>query len=47
MIGIMVERHRLDPDRAFAFLVRTSQASNTKLHQAAAGVVADAAVKAR
>jgi hypothetical protein len=46
-IGIVIERYRLDPDQAFAFLVRTSQASNIKLHQVAAGIVAEAAAKAQ
>lgn len=46
-IGIVMERYQLDQDRAFAFLVRTSQAGNIKLHQVAAGVVADVAAKAR
>jgi GAF domain-containing protein len=45
-VGIILERYRLDSDRAFAFLVRTSQASNIKLHQVATGIVAEAASKA-
>jgi GAF domain-containing protein len=46
-IGIVMERYQLDPDRAFAFLVRTSQAGNIKLHRVAAGIVAEVAGKAR
>ncbi|WBQ03494.1 GAF and ANTAR domain-containing protein [Kribbella sp. CA-293567] len=38
-VGIIMERYRLDPDRAFAFLVRTSQAANTKLHHVAAALI--------
>ncbi|HEY3559455.1 MAG TPA: GAF and ANTAR domain-containing protein [Kribbella sp.] len=41
-IGIVMERYRLDPDRAFSFLLRTSQAGNIKLRDVAAGIVADA-----
>ncbi|TCC45572.1 ANTAR domain-containing protein [Kribbella pittospori] len=41
-VGVIMERHRLDPDRAFGFLVRTSQNSNIKLHQVAERIVADA-----
>lgn len=40
-IGIIMERYRLDPDRAFGFLVRTSQTSNVKLREVAAGIVED------
>ncbi|MGW7680846.1 GAF and ANTAR domain-containing protein [Kribbella sp. NPDC054772] len=40
-IGIVMERYRLDPDRAFSFIVRTSQTSNTKLHDVAAGIIED------
>ncbi|WP_433005678.1 GAF and ANTAR domain-containing protein [Kribbella sp. CA-294648] len=46
-VGIVMERYQLDPERAFAFLVRTSQAGNIKLHDVAAGVVADVVAKAR
>ncbi|MEV8378826.1 GAF and ANTAR domain-containing protein [Kribbella sp. NPDC056861] len=46
-IGIIVERYQLDPDRAFNFLVRTSQTGNIKLHDVAAGIIADAASRAR
>lgn len=45
-IGIVMERYTLDPDRAFGFLVRTSQTSNTKLHTVAERIVADTAWKA-
>jgi hypothetical protein len=45
-VGIVVERYKVDSDRAFSFLVRTSQTSNTKLRDVAAGVVADAHSKA-
>jgi hypothetical protein len=43
--GIAMERYHLDPDRAFGFLVRTSQSGNIKLHDVAAGIVADAITK--
>lgn len=33
--GILIERHRLTPERAFALLVRVSQHSNTKLRDVA------------
>jgi GAF domain-containing protein len=46
-IGILMERYQLDQDRAFAFLVRTSQAGNIKLHRVAAGIVSEVAAKAR
>jgi len=42
-IGVVMERYRLDPDRAFAFLLRVSQSENIKLRDVAAGIVADAA----
>jgi ANTAR domain-containing protein/GAF domain-containing protein len=38
-IGIVMERYRLDPDRAFAFLVRTSQTANIKLHDVATALI--------
>jgi hypothetical protein len=41
-IGILMERYKLDHDRAFAFLVRLSSSGNVKLRDIAAGVVADA-----
>ena len=46
-IGILMERYQLDQNRAFTFLARTSQTGNVKLRDVAAGVVADAARKAR
>jgi transcriptional regulator with GAF, ATPase, and Fis domain len=45
-VGIVVERYKLDSDRAFSFLVRMSQSSNVKLRDVAAGIVADANSKA-
>ena len=38
-IGIVMERYRIDDDRAFAFLVRVSQDSNVKLREVAADIV--------
>ncbi|WP_112246979.1 GAF and ANTAR domain-containing protein [Kribbella monticola] len=38
-VGIVMERYTLTPDRAFAFLVRTSQDSNTKLRIVAEEIV--------
>lgn len=38
-IGIVMERYRLDEDRAFGFLVRTSQDGNLKLRSVAAKIV--------
>lgn len=38
-VGIIMERYRLDPERAFSFLVRTSQGANTKLHDVATALV--------
>ncbi|MEV0793438.1 GAF and ANTAR domain-containing protein [Kribbella sp. NPDC050459] len=46
-IGILMERYQLDANRAFTFLVRTSQTGNVKLREVAAGVVRDTAKKAR
>jgi hypothetical protein len=46
-VGVLMERHQLDPDRAFGFLVRTSQTGNIKLRDVAAGIVADAINKAK
>ena len=42
-IGILIERHRISEDQAFAMLVRTSQSQNVKLRLIAATVVADTA----
>ncbi|MEU4196823.1 GAF and ANTAR domain-containing protein [Kribbella sp. NPDC026611] len=41
-IGIVMERYRLDADRAFGFLVRTSQSGNIKLREVAERIVAEA-----
>ncbi|MEU4390253.1 GAF and ANTAR domain-containing protein [Kribbella sp. NPDC023855] len=38
-VGIVMERYKLDSDRAFAFLTRLSQTSNTKLNVIAAALV--------
>ena len=38
-VGIIMERYNLNENRAFDFLVRASQTSNTKLHTIAADVV--------
>ncbi|WBQ08374.1 ANTAR domain-containing protein [Kribbella sp. CA-293567] len=46
-VGIVVERYQLDSERAFAFLIRTSQAGNIKLHEVASGIVSEAVAKAR
>ncbi|GAA1533958.1 GAF and ANTAR domain-containing protein [Kribbella lupini] len=43
-VGIVMERYTLDADRAFAFLTRLSQTSNTKLRRVAVTLV-DAANK--
>ncbi len=45
-VGIVMERYTIDPDRAFAFLVRTSQDSNTKLKLVADRIVADVVARA-
>ncbi|GAB2642548.1 ANTAR domain-containing protein [Kribbella swartbergensis] len=45
-IGITMERYQIDPNRAFGFMVRISQTSNTKLHEIAADIVADVIAKA-
>lgn len=45
-IGIVMERHHLDPDRAFTFLVRNSQTGNVKLREVAAGMIEDTIRKA-
>jgi hypothetical protein len=46
-IGIVMERYRLDSDRASGFLVRTSSTSNIKLREVAAAIVADTEQKSR
>jgi GAF domain-containing protein len=38
-IGILMERYQLDEDRAFQFLIRTSQTSNVKLRRVAEELV--------
>jgi hypothetical protein len=40
-VGILMERYRLDPDRAFSFLVRTSQSSNVKVREVARGIISN------
>jgi|SRR5215207_4576249 len=45
-IGIVMERYHLDPDRAFTFLVRTSQTGNVKLRDVAAELIEDTIRKA-
>ena len=37
--GLLMERYQLDPDRAFQFLIRTSQTSNSKLRDVARELV--------
>jgi GAF domain-containing protein len=37
--GILMERHRIDQEQAFAMLTRASQATNTKLRDIAGGLV--------
>jgi AmiR/NasT family two-component response regulator len=39
--GIVIERNRLDPDHAFAFIVRTSQRANTKARVIAERIITD------
>jgi AmiR/NasT family two-component response regulator len=39
-IGILMERYRIDADRAFQFLIRASSTSNVKLRDVADEVVA-------
>jgi hypothetical protein len=41
-IGILMERYQLDEERAFEYLLRTSQQSNVKLRQVAEELVAGA-----
>ena len=41
-VGVIIERYKLDEERAFGFLVRMSSQSNTKLRDVAAAVVEDA-----
>lgn len=46
-VGIVMERYRLDPDGAFAFLVRTSQTGNIKLRAVALGIVEETTGRAQ
>jgi ANTAR domain-containing protein/GAF domain-containing protein len=46
-VGIVMERYHLDADRAFAFLTRLSQTSNTKLNAIATALVNQANDQAR
>lgn len=46
-MGLVMERYGLDAERAFAFLVRVSQTTNTKLRIVAAEFVKTSAVGAR
>ncbi len=39
-LGIVMERYQIDHERAFQFLIRTSQDSNVKLREVANGIVA-------
>jgi GAF domain-containing protein len=41
-VGIVMEGYAMDPDRAFAFLVRTAQTSNTKIPDVARQIIAAA-----
>lgn len=43
---VLMERYRLDPERAFGFMVRSSQTGNLELRHVAAGIVQDAVNKA-
>ena len=38
-LGILMERYRVDADRAFQFLVRASSSSNVKLRDVAEEIV--------
>jgi AmiR/NasT family two-component response regulator len=40
-VGIVMERYRLDDERAFAFLARLSQQRNVKLRVVAEEIIAD------
>jgi AmiR/NasT family two-component response regulator len=44
-IGILMERYQMNDDRAFAFLVRASSQTNTKLRDVAKEVVDSANVR--
>jgi transcriptional regulator with GAF, ATPase, and Fis domain len=43
-VGIVMYRYAVDEQAAFAYLARTSQNSNVKLHEVAAKIVADTAI---
>lgn len=45
-VGIVMERYRLDDERAFAFLARLSQQRNVKLRVVAEEIIADVAQQA-
>ena len=46
-IGLIMERYKLDSDRAFEFLVRLSQNHNVKLRVVALGIITTAEEDAR
>ncbi|MFC0624670.1 GAF and ANTAR domain-containing protein [Kribbella deserti] len=46
-VGVLMERYKLDADRAFDFLVRTSQTGNVKLRVVAEALVAETTDQAR
>lgn len=46
-IGILMERYGIDEARAFQFLVRSSQHSNTKLRDVAAAVIRETVARSR
>src|SRR5215510_3827336 len=46
-VGIVMERHQVSEDRAFAYLVRMSQTNNVKLRQVAQSLVARADQRGR
>lgn len=42
-VGMTMERYGLDEERAFSFLVRVSQTSNTKMRLVAKEIISQAA----
>lgn len=46
-LGILMERYKLDEDRAFRFMVRVSSTSNTKLREIAQRIIDDATAQHR
>ncbi|WP_433167381.1 GAF and ANTAR domain-containing protein [Kribbella sp. CA-247076] len=40
-VGILMERYKIDANRAFSYLVRASQTTNVKVREVAAGIIAD------